>query len=44
MYDNNNSMWDKVQLLVILSHAKLAKVTIFFGKKEINLNKLVHLF
>ena len=44
MDDNNYSMWNKVQLLVILPCTKLAKDNTFFGNKEITLNALVHLF
>ena len=36
-------MWDKGQLLVILSRTKLAKDTIFVVDKESTLNSLVHL-
>ena len=36
-------MWDKGHLLVILSHTKLAKYTIFVGYKESTLNSLVSL-
>ena len=43
MADNNYSMWDKVQILVILSRTKLAKDTILVGDKESTLNSLVHL-
>ena len=34
MAHNNYSMWDKVQILVILSRKKLSKDTIFVGNKE----------
>ena len=43
MDDNNYSMWDKGQILEILSHTKLSKSTIFVGDKEITLNVLIHL-
>ena len=43
MADNNYSMWDKVQILVILSRTKLAKDTVLVGDKESTLNSLVHL-
>ena len=43
MDDNNYSMRDKGQLLVILSLTKLSKDTIFFGNKESALNELVNL-
>ena len=43
MTDNNYSMWDKGQLLVILSGEKLSKDNIFVGNKEITLNVLIHL-
>ena len=38
MADNNYSMWDKGQLLVITSCKKLSKDTIFVGNKESTLN------
>ena len=38
--DNNYSMWDKGQLLVILSRTKLAKDTILVGNKEDTLDAL----
>ena len=41
MADNNYSMWDKEQILVILSRTKTAKDTIFAGYKESSLNALV---
>ena len=41
MNDNNASMWDKWQLLVILSHTKWSKAPIFVVNKEITLNALV---
>ena len=41
--DSNYSMWDKGQLLVILSRTKLAKDTIFVGNKENTLDALVSL-
>ena len=37
MADNNNSMWDKGWLLVILPRTKLSKFTIFVGDIEITL-------
>ena len=43
MADNNYSVWDKGQFLVILSRTKLAKGAIFVINKEIALNALVHL-
>ena len=43
MADNNDSIREKGQLLVIMSHKKLSKDTIFVGNKEITLNALVHL-
>ena len=36
-------MWDKVQILVMLSRKKLSKDTIFVGKRGVTLNSLVHL-
>ena len=41
--DDNYSMWDQGQLLVRLSHTKLAKDAIFLTSKESTLNALVHL-
>ena len=44
MADNNSSVWDKGQILVILTRTKLAKDTVFVGNKESTLNALVRLF
>ena len=44
MADNNYSIWDKGQLLVILACTKLSKDTIFVVNKKSALNSLVHLF
>ena len=43
MADNNYSEWVKGHILVILSHTKLSKDTIFVGNKESALNALVGL-
>ena len=43
MADNNDSMWDKGKLSVILPRTKLAKDTIFVENKQSNLNALVNL-
>ena len=39
--DKNFSIWDKGQLLVIISRTKLAEDTIFVGDKESTLNTMV---
>ena len=41
MADTNYSMWDKVQILVILPRTKLSKDTIFVVNKESTLTALV---
>ena len=42
--DCNYTLWDKGQLLVIISQTRLAKDTIFVGDKEAILDVLVALF
>ena len=44
LYDCNYTLWDKGQLLVIISQTRLAKYTIFVGGKEATLDVLVDIF
>ena len=43
LHDRNYTIWDKGQLLVIISRTRLAKYTIFVGDKEATLDALVAL-
>ena len=42
--DHNYKVWNKSQLLVIISRTKLAKITIFVSDKEEMSDALVSLF